>query len=135
MSLSRNMVHLDPEKISLSDARSGTRVGYLLETNIDLLRQKAKNLTGKLTESGGAGMLVRLMGIVENDPVKLTLSTDESYSLNVIQANDTVSLFIIYPVVSLAMLRFLFKLRSMVSGWIQRSRRNPISVHDTRWKP
>ncbi|XP_003707555.1 beta-hexosaminidase 1 [Megachile rotundata] len=89
LSLSRNMVHLDPEKISLSDAPSGTRVGYLLETNINLLRQKAKNVAGRLTESGGTGMLVRLMGLVESDPVKLTLSTDESYTLNVIQANNT----------------------------------------------
>ncbi|XP_029052916.1 chitooligosaccharidolytic beta-N-acetylglucosaminidase isoform X1 [Osmia bicornis bicornis] len=91
LSLSKKMVHLDPEKIELIDTPSGTQVEHLLERNMDLLRENAKNLNGKLIESGdgGAGMVVRFTGLVKTDRIKLTLHTDESYSLTVTQVNET----------------------------------------------
>lgn len=95
LSLSKKMVHLDPEKISLVDTPVETQVEHLLERNVDLLRENAKNLNGKLIESGGAGMVVRLTGLVKTDRVKLTLHTDESYSLTVTQVNETVSRLIL----------------------------------------
>ncbi|KOX74631.1 Chitooligosaccharidolytic beta-N-acetylglucosaminidase [Melipona quadrifasciata] len=92
LSLSKNMVQFDPDKIRLDDVQSGTQIKYLLERNIVLLKNIVKNIGGKLVNVSGMEMLIRCKGYLEMNNIKLTLHTDESYNLTVIQMDKTVSL-------------------------------------------
>ncbi|XP_043520160.1 chitooligosaccharidolytic beta-N-acetylglucosaminidase isoform X4 [Frieseomelitta varia] len=89
LSLSKNMVQFDPDKIMLDDVQSGTQIKYLLERNIVLLKNIVKNIGGKLANAGGMEMLIRCKGYLEMNNIKLTLHTDESYNLTVIQMDKT----------------------------------------------
>lgn len=91
LSLSKNMVPLNPDKILLGDVQTGTQIEYLLERNIFLLRNTIKNIGGKLANGGGVGMLIQCKGYLEDNNIKLTLHTDESYNLTVTQTDKTVS--------------------------------------------
>ncbi|XP_003249914.1 chitooligosaccharidolytic beta-N-acetylglucosaminidase [Apis mellifera] len=87
LSLSKYMVQLDPDKILLVDLQNGTQIKYLLEKNIFLLKNNVKN-SGKLAKNGGMSMLIRCTGYEEINNIKLTLDTDESYTLTVIQIDE-----------------------------------------------
>ncbi|KAK1123286.1 hypothetical protein K0M31_008908 [Melipona bicolor] len=89
LSLSKNMVQFDPDKIRLDDVQSGTQIKYLLERNIVLLKNIVKNIGGKLANVSGMEMLIRCKGYLEMNNIKLTLHTDESYNLTVIQMDKT----------------------------------------------
>ncbi|XP_076621956.1 beta-hexosaminidase 1 [Colletes latitarsis] len=89
LSLSKVMVQLDPDKISIADTDNGKEIGYLLARNMFLLRNGAKEFGGKLAESGGVGMLVRFTETLESSNIKLSLDTDESYTLTVTQVDET----------------------------------------------
>lgn len=86
------MVQIDPEKIVTADVERETRLGRLLEKNIDLLRRNVKN---GLARGNGASLIVRFTGILETNDIKLTLRTNEKYSLLITQTNSTVSMFIL----------------------------------------
>lgn len=94
LSLSKYMVQLDPDKILLVDLQNGTQIKYLLEKNIFLLKSNVKN-SGKLAKNGGMSMLIRCTGYEEINNIKLTLDTDESYTLTVIQIDEMVSILIL----------------------------------------
>ncbi|XP_076173464.1 beta-hexosaminidase 1 isoform X2 [Ptiloglossa arizonensis] len=81
------MVQLDPDKISIADIENGKQIEHLLERNMLLLRNNVKKSGGKLIETGGVGLLVRFQGIIETSNIKLTLHTDESYTLTVTQVD------------------------------------------------
>ena len=89
LSLSKNMVQLNPDKILLGDVQTGTQIEYLLERNILLLKNTVKNIGGKLANGGGLGMLIQCKGYLEDNNIKLTLHTDESYNLTVTQTDKT----------------------------------------------
>ncbi|XP_053973490.1 chitooligosaccharidolytic beta-N-acetylglucosaminidase isoform X1 [Hylaeus volcanicus] len=90
LSLSKRMVQLDPEKISIADLESLKEIGDLLGKNLALLKHNAQKSGRKLVaESGGLGMLVRFTGILETSNVKLTLNTDESYTLTITEVEKT----------------------------------------------
>lgn len=93
LSLNKYMVQLDPDKILLVDLQNGTQIRYLLEKNIFLLKNNVKN-SGKLAKNGGMSMFIRCMGYEEINNIKLTLDTDESYNLTVIQRDEMVSILI-----------------------------------------
>lgn len=84
------MVQLNPDKILLGDVQTGTQIEYLLGRNILLLRNIVKNIGGKLANDGGVGMLIQCKGYLEDNNIKLTLNTDESYNLTVTQTDKTV---------------------------------------------
>ncbi|KZC13638.1 Chitooligosaccharidolytic beta-N-acetylglucosaminidase [Dufourea novaeangliae] len=84
------MVQLDPDRISMADIDTDTKIRYLLEANVILLRNNAKKSVRELAESGGAGMFIRFAGFLENSNVKLTIDTDESYTLAVTQVDKAV---------------------------------------------
>ncbi|CAK9803038.1 Chitooligosaccharidolytic beta-N-acetylglucosaminidase [Anthophora quadrimaculata] len=92
LSLSKYMVQLDPEKITLTtDTKSETtQLGYLLERNIVLLRNNIlKDCEGKFVKRGGMDMLIRIKGLNESENIKLSLDTDESYVLSVTQVETS----------------------------------------------
>lgn len=88
------MVQLDPDKIFLANLQNGTQIKYLLEKNIFLLKNNVKN-SGKLAKNGGVSMLIRCMDYEEINNIKLTLNTDESYNLTIIQMDEMVSILIV----------------------------------------
>ena len=87
LSLSNSVVQLNPDQITAENIERETRVGRLLEMNMVELRKNAKKSGNGLppTESGGTGMLVRFTGLLDLNDVKLTLHTDESYTLTITQ--------------------------------------------------
>ncbi|XP_017890303.1 chitooligosaccharidolytic beta-N-acetylglucosaminidase [Ceratina calcarata] len=87
LSLSNNMIKIDPKNILLIDSyNSGSQVSYLLERNLLLLRNKLKS---KSAVVGGASMNIRCTGIQETKNIRLTLNTDESYTLTVTKLDET----------------------------------------------
>ncbi|CAL7936188.1 unnamed protein product [Xylocopa violacea] len=90
LSLSKSMIQLDPDKILLASSHFGTRVEYLLERNVGLLINNVKSTGGVLAKCGGVGMFIRYTGFNQTNNIKLTLDTDESYTLTVLQVNKTV---------------------------------------------
>lgn len=92
LSLSKSVVQLDPDQISAENIERETRVGRLLEMNMVELRKNAKKSGNGLppAEAGGTGMLVRFTGLLDLGDVKLTLHTDESYTLTIMQPNEGV---------------------------------------------
>ncbi|XP_076280865.1 beta-hexosaminidase 1 [Lasioglossum baleicum] len=90
LSLSKAMVQLDPKLISIADLESGTRVKRLLEKNVLLLRKNAGKSRGKSVDAGGYSLLLRFNGLNETEDIKLTLNTDESYTLAVSEVDKTV---------------------------------------------
>ncbi|XP_076646966.1 beta-hexosaminidase 1 [Halictus rubicundus] len=90
LSLSKAMVQLDPKLISIADLESGTQIWRLLNENVLLLRKNAGKSRGTPVKVGGYSMFVRCNGLLETDNVKLTLSTDESYTLAVSEVDKTV---------------------------------------------
>lgn len=89
------MVQVDPEKISLVNIQTGTQIEHLLEKNIAFLRYNVMNFDGKLANSGGLEMRIQCIGYDDTNNIKLTLDTDESYSLTVTQLDKSVSLLIL----------------------------------------
>lgn len=86
LSLSKHMIKIDPNKILLTDLYNATQVTHLLERNLLLLRDKVKN---KSVKAGGASIIVRCTDIQESNNIKLTLNTDESYTLTVTKLDET----------------------------------------------
>ncbi|XP_031835278.2 beta-hexosaminidase 1 isoform X1 [Nomia melanderi] len=74
----------------VGNLKNGTQIRHLLEENVILLRKNAKKSVSKLLETGGSVMFLRFIGILETDNIKLTLHTDESYTLTVSKVDKSI---------------------------------------------
>ncbi|XP_078038276.1 beta-hexosaminidase 1 [Augochlora pura] len=91
LSLSRTMVQLNPNSISIADLNGGPQIQELLEKNVLLLKKNAaKSAYRKSVEVNGYSMFLRFHELHEVDNIKLTLNTDESYTLTVSEVDKTV---------------------------------------------
>lgn len=93
LSLGNNVVQLNPENIMLTGISQQTTVGNLLQRNVDRLKESSKNLGYPVTlKSGGVGLAIYVSPEgLRVDDVKLTLETDETYTLRVSQVDGKVS--------------------------------------------
>ncbi|XP_032672325.1 chitooligosaccharidolytic beta-N-acetylglucosaminidase [Odontomachus brunneus] len=84
LAIGNTVVQLNPNDIVLGDISQQTVVGNLLQKNIDRLKNNIKNLSGPLTlKDGGARLTIHFTKDLNVDNAKLTLETDESYTLQV----------------------------------------------------
>lgn len=88
LSIGRSVVQLDPNDIVLTGISTQTVVGNLLQRNVDRLKENAKKLAGPATVNGGTRLVIRFNDKLNLDNAKLTLDTDESYTLQVASDAD-----------------------------------------------
>lgn len=92
MSIGKTVVQLNPENIVLAGISTQTVVGNLLQRNVVHIKENAKKLGGPVSLSaGGTGLVIRFKEGLNLDNIKLTLKTDESYTLQMIMVDGQVS--------------------------------------------
>lgn len=92
MSVGKTVVQLNPENIVLAGISTQTVVGNLLQRNVVRMKENAKKLSGPVSlRAGGTGLVIRFKEGLNLDNVKLTLETDESYTLQVAMVDGQVS--------------------------------------------
>lgn len=94
LSLGSSVLPLNINDIKINGINPNTKVGNLLQENIDIFKENIKKL-GEPIENEGVGLIINVTDILELNDVQLTLDTDESYKLQIYQINDkSVSIFI-----------------------------------------
>lgn len=92
LSTGKSVVQLNPDDVVLSGISTETIVGQLLERNLDRLKENLKKLGGPVTlNDGGTSLVVHFDKGLKVDDAKLTLNTDESYTLRIALVNGQVS--------------------------------------------
>jgi len=92
MSIGKTVVQLNPENITLAGISTQTVVGNLLQRNIDRMKENAKKFSGPVSlNAGGIGLVIRFKEELDLNNAKLTLETDESYTLQVTTVDGQVS--------------------------------------------
>jgi len=92
MSIGKTVVQFNPENITLAGISTQTVVGNLLQRNIDRMKENAKKLIGPVPlNAGGTGLVIRFKEELDLNNAKLTLETDESYTLQVTTVDGQVS--------------------------------------------
>ncbi|XP_077280344.1 beta-hexosaminidase 1 [Temnothorax americanus] len=95
MSIGKSVVQLNPESITLAGISTQTAVGNLLQTNVVRMKENAKKLGDSLTlNAGGTGLVIRFKEGLNLDNAKLTLETDERYTLQVATVDGEVEAYI-----------------------------------------
>ncbi|KAL6421845.1 hypothetical protein ACFW04_010982 [Cataglyphis niger] len=91
LSIGKTTVPLDPENIVLTGISTQTACGNLLQKNVEYLKEEKKRLGGSITpNTGGTKLVIRFNEGINLDDVKLTLDTDESYTLRVVMVDGHV---------------------------------------------
>ncbi|RLU20777.1 hypothetical protein DMN91_007391 [Ooceraea biroi] len=84
LSIGTNVVQLNPDNIVLSGISTQTVVGNLLQKNLDRLKATAKKLGAPVTlKDGGTKLVIRFDEKIKVDDAKLTLDTNENYTLQI----------------------------------------------------
>ncbi|KAK2576761.1 hypothetical protein KPH14_005406 [Odynerus spinipes] len=86
-SLGNAVFPLNADSIKISGVNANTKVGGLLQENLNLLKENIKKL-GKVSEESGTSLTIQFENIKNSNDVQLTLDTDESYKLQIQQAED-----------------------------------------------
>lgn len=84
-SMGNYVAHLDPNKIDIYGVLPRSRVGSLLQQNIQTLKENLKKLGGNNAQTGGLSLGVSIAGLQNQDDAKLTLETNEGYVLQILQ--------------------------------------------------
>ncbi|XP_015189390.1 PREDICTED: chitooligosaccharidolytic beta-N-acetylglucosaminidase [Polistes dominula] len=87
LSLGNSVIPLDVNDISLNGIDLNTKVGDLLQENVNILKENIKKL-GTPVDNNGVGLIINVNDIHELHHVQLTLDTDESYKLQIYQIDD-----------------------------------------------
>lgn len=77
----------------LTGISTQTVVENLLQRNVDRLKEGAKRLGGSVTPNTGTKLVIRFNEGLNLADAKLTLNTDESYTLRVAAVNGQVSYY------------------------------------------
>lgn len=93
LSIGKTVVPLNLENIVLTGISTQTVVGNLLQRNVDRLKEGAKRLGGSVTPNTGTKLVIRFNEGLNLTDAKLTLDTDESYTLRVAAVNGQVSCY------------------------------------------
>ncbi|XP_014613786.1 PREDICTED: chitooligosaccharidolytic beta-N-acetylglucosaminidase [Polistes canadensis] len=87
LSLGNSILPLNVNDIRLNGIDLNTKVGDLLQENINILKENIKKLSTPVDNSG-VGLIINVNDIHELNHVQLTLDTDESYKLQIYQIDD-----------------------------------------------
>lgn len=92
LSLGNSVVPLDLDNIELTGISAQTVAGNLLRRNVERLRENARKLDSFASHArkGGFGLLISIDEGLNVTDAKLTLDTDESYTLRVAQIDRRV---------------------------------------------
>ncbi|XP_066589090.1 chitooligosaccharidolytic beta-N-acetylglucosaminidase [Prorops nasuta] len=88
VSIGNRVVQLDPDNIDLEGLSTRTAAGGLLKKNVELLKKNVRRMGGKLAKSGGTRLVVHVDHNLNVNDVKLTLDTNESYTLQIRPLSD-----------------------------------------------
>lgn len=91
LSLGSEVVRLNPGAIELSGLNARSAAASLIRSNVDSLKRNILDLSGggaPLERASGSGLVVHLANAVTYDDIRLTLNTNENYSLRVEQLED-----------------------------------------------
>lgn len=92
MSIGKTVVQINPERITLAGISTQTVVGNLLQRNVIRMKENAKKLSGPVTlNAGGTGLVIHFKEGLNLSNAKMTLETDESYTLQVATVDGQVS--------------------------------------------
>lgn len=93
LSLGNTVVQLNPGNIVLTGISQQTVVGNLLQKNVERLEENIKKLAGPLMlKGGGVGLKIHIASEdLKVDDAKLTLETDENYTLRIAQVDGQVN--------------------------------------------
>ncbi|XP_011685543.1 PREDICTED: chitooligosaccharidolytic beta-N-acetylglucosaminidase [Wasmannia auropunctata] len=95
MSVGKTVVQLNPENIALVGISTQTAVGNLLQRNVVRMKDTARKLSGPVSlNAGGTGLVIRFAEGLDLSNVKLTLETNESYTLRVSMVDQQVEAYI-----------------------------------------
>lgn len=87
LSLGNSVLPLNVNEINLSGVNANTKVGGLLNENLIIFKENVRKL-GKVTTNVGVGLTIQITNVQNPNDVQLTLDTDESYKLQIQQADD-----------------------------------------------
>ncbi|XP_043287535.1 chitooligosaccharidolytic beta-N-acetylglucosaminidase-like [Venturia canescens] len=90
LSLGNYVAHLDPSKMSLRGVITRTSVGGLLLRNVDRMKKNANKMADGKFRAGGMGMEIYVSGIKNLNDARITLDTNENYSLKIYQQDGAV---------------------------------------------
>lgn len=92
MSIGKTVVHLNLDSITLAGISTQTVVGNLLQRNVMRMKENARKLSGPGSlNAGGTKLVVHFKEGLDVDDAKLTLKTDESYTLQIATVDGQVS--------------------------------------------
>ncbi|XP_011171734.2 chitooligosaccharidolytic beta-N-acetylglucosaminidase [Solenopsis invicta] len=95
MSIGRTVVQLNPDNIELAEISTQTLVGNLLQRNINRIKKNANKLGGPVSlKTGGTGLVIRFKEGFNLSNAKLTLETDESYTLQITAVDGQLEAYI-----------------------------------------
>ena len=82
-SINSQTVHLNPEKIKISEIKSNTHIGHLLQRNVDKLKENVQSLSRGKTQIEGEALNINF--VIKSNYISRTLETNENYTLHITQ--------------------------------------------------